>query len=97
MMARTLAKIEQWSQSTRTGDLAELPGLDERSPVLPHVTSSRDNCLGAQCPKFRACHVNLARREAMAADVVVINHHLFLPTWRCGNPAWPSCCPPCRP
>jgi ATP-dependent DNA helicase DinG len=75
--ARTLAKIEEWSQATRTGDLAELPGLDERSPLIPLVTSTRENCLGAQCPKFRACHVNLARREALAADVVVINHHLF--------------------
>ncbi len=74
---RSLAKIEEWSHVTRTGDLAELPGLDERSPLIPLVTSSRDNCLGAQCPKFRACHVNLARREALAADVVVINHHLF--------------------
>ncbi|SFC40690.1 ATP-dependent DNA helicase DinG [Polaromonas sp. OV174] len=74
---RALAKVEQWSQATRTGDLAELPGLDERSPVIPLVTSTRDNCLGAPCPRFRACHVNLARREAMAADVVVINHHLF--------------------
>ena len=75
--ARSLARIEQWSQVTRTGDLAELPGLDERSPMIPLVTSTRDNCLGSQCPRFRACHVNLARREAMAADVVVINHHLF--------------------
>jgi ATP-dependent DNA helicase DinG len=75
--ARTLAKIEEWSQVTRTGDLAELPGLDERSPLIPLVTSTRDNCLGAQCPKFRACHVNMARRDALAADVVVINHHLF--------------------
>ncbi|MDO8249146.1 MAG: ATP-dependent DNA helicase [Rhodoferax sp.] len=74
---RTLAKIEEWAQVTRTGDLAELPGLDERSPVIPVVTSSRDNCLGSQCPEFRACHVNQARREALAADVVVINHHLF--------------------
>ncbi|MDB5873961.1 MAG: dinG [Ramlibacter sp.] len=74
---RTLAKIEEWSQATRTGDLAELSGLDERSPLIPLVTSTRENCLGAQCPKFRACHVNLARREALAADVVVINHHLF--------------------
>ena len=74
---RTLAKIEQWAQTTRTGDLAEMPGLDERSPVIPLVTSTRENCLGAQCPKFRACHVNKARREALAADVVVINHHLF--------------------
>ncbi len=75
--ARTLAKIEEWSRVTRTGDLAELPGLDERSALIPLVTSTRENCLGAQCPKFRACHVNLARREALAADVVVINHHLF--------------------
>ncbi|MEO7954910.1 MAG: ATP-dependent DNA helicase [Polaromonas sp.] len=72
-----LSRIEQWSQSTQTGDLAEIAALDERSPLIPHVTSTRENCLGAQCPSFRACHVNLARRQAMAADVVVINHHLF--------------------
>ena len=74
---RTLAKIEEWARVTVSGDLAELPGLDERSPVIPWVTSTRENCLGAPCPKFRACHVNHARREALAADVVVINHHLF--------------------
>jgi ATP-dependent DNA helicase DinG len=72
-----LAKVEEWARVTRTGDLAELPGLDERSPVIPWVTSTRENCLGTPCPRFRACHVNHARREALAADVVVINHHLF--------------------
>ncbi|TFZ00730.1 ATP-dependent DNA helicase [Ramlibacter henchirensis] len=76
-IAAALARVEQWAQATRSGDLAELPGLDERSPVIPLVTSTRDNCLGAQCPKFRECHVNRARREALAADVVVVNHHLF--------------------
>jgi ATP-dependent DNA helicase DinG len=74
---RTLGKIEVWAQVTRSGDLAELVGLDERSPLIPLVTSSRENCLGSQCPQLRTCHVNLARREALAADVVVINHHLF--------------------
>lgn len=76
-LQRDLAKVELWAQATRSGDLAELPELDERSPLIPLVTSTRDNCLGAQCPKYRNCHVNLARREALAADVVVINHHLF--------------------
>lgn len=75
--SRALARIELWAQQTRSGDMAELPGLDERSPVIPLVTSTRENCLGSLCPKFRDCHVNLARREALAADVVVINHHLF--------------------
>ncbi|MBI5277880.1 MAG: ATP-dependent DNA helicase [Burkholderiales bacterium] len=74
---RSLAKVEEWAQLTRTGDLAEMPGLDERSPIIPLVTSTRENCLGSDCPKFRNCHVNLARREALAADVVVVNHHLF--------------------
>ncbi|WP_298827664.1 ATP-dependent DNA helicase [uncultured Piscinibacter sp.] len=74
---RTLAKVEQWSQTTASGDLAELDGLDERSSVIPLVTSTRDNCLGSECADFRVCHVVKARREAMAADVVVVNHHLF--------------------
>ena len=72
-----LSRVETWSLSTRTGDLAELPGLDERSPLIPLITSNRENCLGSQCPKFKTCHVNAARREALCADVVVINHHLF--------------------
>ncbi len=76
-MVHLLAKVETWSHATQTGDLAELPGLDERSPLIPLITSNRDNCLGSQCPKFKTCHVNAARREALGADVVVINHHLF--------------------
>jgi len=76
-VAAELARIELWAQATRTGDLAELPGLDERSAAVPLVTSTRENCLGSACPRFRQCHVNQARREALAADVVVVNHHLF--------------------
>lgn len=74
---RLLARIEHWATATRSGDLGELDGLDERSPLIPLVTSSRENCLGAECPQFASCHVVAARREAMAADLVVINHHLF--------------------
>ncbi|MEY4753085.1 MAG: hypothetical protein RJA44_760 [Pseudomonadota bacterium] len=74
---RLLARVEEWARITRSGDLAELEVLDERSPVIPLVSSTRDNCLGADCPSFRQCHVVQARREAMQADIVVINHHLF--------------------
>lgn len=74
---RQLARVEEWSASTRAGDIAELSSIDEGSALIPLVTSTRENCLGARCPKVQSCHVNLARREAMSADVVVINHHLF--------------------
>ncbi|QPF74918.1 ATP-dependent DNA helicase [Roseateles sp. DAIF2] len=72
-----LARVEQWAQGTVSGDLAEMEGLDERSPLIPFINSTRDNCLGTDCPEYRACHVVKARREAMEADVVVVNHHLF--------------------
>jgi ATP-dependent DNA helicase DinG len=74
---RALNRVVLWAQATRSGDLAEIEGLDDRSPVIPLVTSTRDNCLGTECPEHRACHVMKARREAMAADLVVVNHHLF--------------------
>ena len=74
---RALHRVSQWAQGTRTGDLAEIEGLDDRSPVIPLVSSTRDNCLGTECPEHRNCHVMQARREAMAADLVVVNHHLF--------------------
>ena len=74
---RALHRVSQWAQATSTGDLAEISGLDDRSPVIPLVTSTRDNCLGTECPEHRNCHVMQARREAMAADLVVVNHHLF--------------------
>ena len=72
-----LSRVESWAVQTRSGDMAELALLDEKSPVMPLVTSTRDNCLGGRCPKAQACHVNQARREAMTADLVVVNHHLF--------------------
>jgi ATP-dependent DNA helicase DinG len=74
---RDLARIERWAQATQSGDLAELDELDERSAAIPLVTSTRENCLGSECPDFTACHVVRARREALAADLVVVNHHLF--------------------
>jgi len=75
---RTLARIGRWAAVTRTGDLAEVPGLSDAHPVWSQVTSTRDNCLGTRCEEFSRCHVALARRAAQEADVVVVNHHLLL-------------------
>lgn len=74
---RLLARVEDWARTTATGDLSDVPGLDERATLVPLVTSTRDNCLGSECPSYAECHVMQARRQAMAADLVVVNHHLF--------------------
>jgi ATP-dependent DNA helicase DinG len=71
-------RVEAWAQVTRTGDLAEVPGLAEGHPLWPQVTSTRENCLGQRCEDYARCHVVAARRDAQEADVVVVNHHLLL-------------------
>jgi len=76
--ARMLARIRRWSRETRTGDLSEVKGLRDADPARAAFTSTRENCLGNACPAYARCHVAAARREAQAADIVVVNHHLLL-------------------
>ncbi len=75
--ALQLAAIERFAKQTTTGDRGDLAEVPENSPVWIHATSTRENCLGQECPNYKDCFVIAARRNALAADVVVINHHLF--------------------
>jgi ATP-dependent DNA helicase DinG len=75
--AADLAAIARFAAQTRSGDKAALAAVPDDSPAWPLATSTRDNCLGGKCGHFSACFVMKARREALAADVVVVNHHLF--------------------
>ena len=70
-------RISVFAKVTHTGDKAECVEVSESSPVWNHATSTRENCLGQDCPDYKECFVMLARREAMAADLVVVNHHRF--------------------
>jgi ATP-dependent DNA helicase DinG len=72
-----VVRISRFAKETRTGDKAECGGVAESSPVWGMVTSTRENCLGQECPSHKECFVLAARREALAADLVVVNHHLF--------------------
>jgi len=76
--AAHLRAVVRFARTTATGDLAELAEVPENAPIRPLVTSTRENCLGTECPRFDECFVYKARRAAQAADVVVVNHHLFL-------------------
>jgi ATP-dependent DNA helicase DinG len=73
-----LSAIRAWSARTRRGDRMEMIDIPEDSPVWPRVTSTPENCLGTECPFFDDCYVVKARREAMEADIVVVNHHLLM-------------------
>lgn len=72
-----LRRIDDWSGLTTTGDIAEMTAVPRDAPVWSHVTSTVDNCLGAECDDYQECFVVKARRKAQEADIVVVNHHLF--------------------
>ena len=75
--ARYLPKVVAFARTTERGDRAELADVPEHAAIWPMVTSTRDNCLGSNCAFHRECFVMKARKEALDADVVVVNHHLF--------------------
>ncbi len=75
---KDLTTVRAWSRRTSDGDIAEVSGLAEDSPVWLSVTSTADNCVGQECPHMEDCYVFKARRKAQEADLVVINHHLLM-------------------
>ncbi|KAA6209706.1 ATP-dependent DNA helicase [Avibacterium paragallinarum] len=72
-----LSKVRKWNNATKTGDLSECVEIAEDSPILPQLTSTTESCLGSDCPNYGDCYVAAARKKALNADVVVVNHHLF--------------------
>ncbi len=75
--ASQVQAIRAWGERTASGDRGEFSDVPEDSPLWPRVTSTAENCLGAECPLYADCFVVKARRAAQEADLVVVNHHLL--------------------
>ena len=69
--------LADWSEQTESGDISEFSAIPENDSLWFYATSTADNCLGSECPEINRCFVAKARRQAMEADIVVINHHLY--------------------
>ena len=74
---RYLRDITRFAKHSASGDKAALSTVPENASVWSNVTSTRDNCLSSECPHYAECFVMKARKEALQADIVVVNHHLF--------------------
>jgi ATP-dependent DNA helicase DinG len=72
-----LSKIEKFAKASDSGDKSALSEVPENAGIWSYVTSTRENCLGQDCPQHKECFVMEARKRAQGADVVVVNHHLF--------------------
>ena len=75
--ARYLPMIANFAKNSATGDKSDLASVPENASIWSYVTSTRENCLGSECAHYAKCFVMEARKQALAADVVVVNHHLF--------------------
>ena len=73
-----LRQIQVFAGISKTGDRGDLAQIPEDAEIWQRVTSTRENCLGQECPRIRDCFVVKARRQAQDADVVVVNHALFM-------------------
>lgn len=73
-----LRAIRRFTRESDSGDRADLPEVPETADIWSRVTSTRENCLGQDCPFVRDCFLLKARRHAQEADVVVVNHALFM-------------------
>lgn len=55
----------------------ELTELADDSPLWREVCSTRETRIGPRCPHHAECFVTRARQEASAAQLIVVNHHLY--------------------
>ena len=72
-----LKLIESYARRSKTGDKSGLHKVPENAAIWQQVTSTRDNCLGSDCPNYKQCFVMEARKKALSSDIVIVNHHLF--------------------
>jgi ATP-dependent DNA helicase DinG len=73
---RDLAAIVAWLETTEEGSLQDL-AFEPAPEVWDEVASESDVCLRAKCPHFERCFYQRARRDAAAAELLVVNHHLL--------------------
>jgi len=75
-----LTGLRAWTERTPTGELEELVELGIYLPpaFLAEIASDPLLCSASACEAATGCFAKRARREALRADVVLVNHALLL-------------------
>ena len=71
-----LDRIAQWQDSCDSGSKSELSFLPSES-VWNRINSESDACMALRCPYYSQCFVMKVKKEASAANILVVNHHLL--------------------
>jgi ATP-dependent DNA helicase DinG len=70
-------EVRRWARESQTGDRAELVELPENLSFWRHIDARSETCIGQKCPDFDPCFITRMRQRAVAAEIVIVNHHLF--------------------
>jgi ATP-dependent DNA helicase DinG len=70
-------QIRDWERLTETGDRAELDFLPDDAELWARLDARRDTCTGQKCADFEKCFITAMHQRAAAADLIIVNHHLF--------------------
>ena len=72
-----LKELEEWLETTTTGDRADFANLSDMSVLWKKICSTSHTCLGGECPEYADCFINTLRKKAAHSKIIVVNHHLF--------------------
>jgi ATP-dependent DNA helicase DinG len=76
-LGREIRRLVEWAETASTGDRAELP-VEPSARAWATLSVSAMECPGASnCPSGEICFAERARRQALDADLVVVNTHLY--------------------
>lgn len=73
---RMVDRILQWSVTTKKGIRSEID-FEVSSGVWQQICRETELCIGKKCTYFERCFYTRARKKALYAEILVINHHLF--------------------
>lgn len=71
-----LNRLARWARTSPDGSLSDLPERPSQE-IWELVASDSNNCLGSRCPRHKECFYFRARRAAINAELLVVNHALF--------------------
>ena len=71
-------ELLKFSTQTTDGDIRGAAGVPFNSPLWNVATSTRESCSVQSCDYYNECFLYRARAKARDADIVIVNHHLFL-------------------
>ncbi|MBI4445172.1 MAG: ATP-dependent DNA helicase [Acidobacteria bacterium] len=75
--AQLMANLFSWVSGTRTGDRSEVSWLRDEEPLWKDIDARSEHCVGQKCPQFEQCYITQMRRQALEANIIIVNHSLL--------------------